>query len=735
MPVMRQPAANLEDQLAKLMRSAMRFAMPMAQEVMAQGTVSSACISSLLVLCKGLTRYEIWALKFVESAGFPEGVLEMNSGSLGRYDECLSIEVPDDANSSLVAFRGSFCSVFVKMRGNPFIRKLMRRIFESTPQIKMRLESFEEFENLQENSYQQGLRAALCAPSTCTAADMEILLTADKTAKVQILLAFSGVTNTQRLFDLNAGSAGRLRCLEGVRFLSAVWVVFLHNYIIAEPNSMGIYFPHIRDLAINFRKSNVLDIFALKSNIVLTSMFSGYLSIETFFMLSGFLVAYAIFNEVHQKKEPIPWPVKMLRRHVRLTGPAFLFVLFALLYPALLSGPVADHITGDNFVKPCQKSWWTSLVHVLNIQPTEKLCVGHMWYLSCNFQIYLACFGFIVLMKRKPLIGGLCLVVLSAAATVAVAVQVYSCRYGAFLMMGSLHIEPTLERICLYHLDLGLLDAPFLVREEERLLELERAGEGDVVRDLEAEQLLEPRRLMERLLECERLLPLGVLPITFGTYTCCLTNTSSLSRWAYSKRTPSSTKNWARLHGVRVAVLWVVALAITTLVCLFPYAWDSASIPYDPVLAAVYASLYPVLWSVSLSWMLHSCITGTAGLVNRFLSMGVFIPLAKLSFSLYLVHPYVLFTKVANMRDFRALDQWAMLTDAIWLLFLSLFFAFIFYIVCECPITNLDKVALDAILKRRRRDATNVAPPPNVRPNNIELGGCGTQGLTKSFSP
>ncbi|KAL1447353.1 hypothetical protein MTO96_028588 [Rhipicephalus appendiculatus] len=660
----------------------------------------------------------------------------MNSGSLGRYDECLSIEVPDDANSSLVAFRGSFCSVFVKMRGNPFIRKLMRRLFESTPQLKMRLESFEEFESLHENPYQEGLRAALCAPSTCSAADMETLLTSatepygihvkvpvckdssptamgteqvtalcalifllavvilasavdlwfrhssktrktaakDRTAKAQLLLAFSGVTNTQRLFDLNAGSGGRLRCLEGVRFLSAVWVVVGHNYVVAEPNSMG----------------NVLDIFALKSNIALTSVFSGYLSIETFFMLSGFLVAYAIFNEVHQKKEPIPWPVKILRRHVRMTGPAFLFVLLALLYPALLSGPIADHIKEDNFVKPCRSSWWTPLVHVLNIQPIKKMCGGHMWYLSCNFQIYIACFGFIVLMKsrisvllfsvsisrsytpekkkkRKPLIGGLCLVVLSAAATVAVAVQVYSYRYGAFIMMGSLHMESTADHIRYVY-------------------------------------MLPHQHFVS--------FAMGV----FEAYAIVNKKLGSTAR-------------------VRVAVLWVVALAITTLVCLFPYAWDSASIPYDPVLAAVYASLYPVLWSVSLSWMLHSCITGTAGLVNRFLSMGVFIPLGKLSFSLYLVHPYVLFTKVVTIRQFRALDQWTMLTDAIWLLFLSLFFAFIFYIVCECPITNLDKVAVDAILKRRRRDATNDAPPANVRPNNVELGGCGAQGFTKSLSP
>ncbi|KAH6948598.1 hypothetical protein HPB50_025219 [Hyalomma asiaticum] len=115
--------------------------------------------------------------------------------------------------------------------------------------------------------------------------------------------------------------------------------------------------------------------------------------------------------------------------------------------------------------------------------------------------------------------------------------------------------------------------------------------------------------------------------------------------------------------------------------------------------------------------------------------MGVFVPLSKLSFSLYLVHPYVLYTKLATMRHLRALDQWTMLTDAVGLIFTSLFFAFTFYIVCECPITNLDKVAVNAIMKRKRWDEKNEAPPANVHPNNIELGSCGGKDFTKNLGP
>ncbi|XP_072145213.1 uncharacterized protein [Dermacentor andersoni] len=558
----RQPAANLEDQLAKLMRSAMRLAMPIAQEVMAQGTVSPACISSLLVLYKGLARYEIWALKFVESVGIPAGVLEMNSGSLGRYDECLGIAVPEGANSSLVAFRGSFCSVFLKAQGNPFLRKLIRRVFENTPEMKKRIGSFEEFESLQENPYQLGLRAALCAPSTCAAADMESLLAAaaepygvqvkvpvctdsspttlgadqvfalcalvcllaavilasavdlwlrysprtnqsafkdSKTTKSQLLLAFSAVTNTQRLFDLDAGAGGRLRCLDGVRFLSAAWVVLLHNYVVAEPNSIA-----------------------------------------------------------------------------------------------------------------CGKTFVQRLV--------MDLCNRFTDGGRANMNAYVAC----------------------------------ATKEKAAVALGGVTVNAAFK-------------LTMSMRQQERGL-----GNGDP----------------------------NSFHTTFRHVRCVSTDE------------------------VRVAVLWVVAIAVTTLVCLFPFVWNSAAIPYDPALAAVYASLYPLLWSVSVTWMLHSCITGTGDLVNRFLSMGVFMPLGKLSFSLYLVHPYVLYTKLITTRQFRALDQWTMFTDAIGLLFFSLFFAFVFYITCECPITNIDKIAVDAILKGRRRDIKNEVPTSNVHSNNIELSGC-----------
>ncbi|KAK8775836.1 hypothetical protein V5799_030819 [Amblyomma americanum] len=446
------------------MRSATRSFMPVAEEVMAQGTVSSACLSSLLAVFKALMRFEVWALKFVDSMGVPAGVLELSSGSLGRYDECVSIVAPESANHSQVAFRGSFCSVYLKTEGNPFLRKLYRRIFESTPLLRKHVTSFEELERLQESPRLSGLRAALCVPSKCTATDVE-------------------------------------------SFLSTA----------TKPYGVKVHVP----------------------------------------VCKGSSVATLGADQV-----------------------------FAL----------------------------------------------------------------------RALIGGACLTVISAAALVAVGAQVYWFRYDGYLFMRFKDIENATIHF-------------------ERVYSMPHQH---------------------------------IVSFVVGVFEAYVFTHKEL--WSQCK--------------MPVVRLWILALGITTFLCLFPNAFDSGAIAYDPTVAALYASLYPLLWSVSVGWMLHSCLTGTAGLVKRFLSLGVFTALGKTVFSLYLVHPYVLFAKLLTQRQFRSLDQWSMLTGAAELFAMSSIFAFAFHVICECPIMNLDKIVTDAFLQRKKGDKKSGLPTVTVHANNLEMSGC-----------
>ena len=68
--------------------------------------------------------------------------------------------------------------------------------------------------------------------------------------------------------------------------------------------------------------------------------------------------------------------------------------------------------------------------------------------------------------------------------------------------------------------------------------------------------------------------------------------------------------------------------------------------------AAVYEMLTRVAWSFAMGWVVIACVKGHGGLVNKFLSWGVFQPLAKVSYMVYLTHLTVMNNLYAYTRTY-----------------------------------------------------------------------------------
>lgn len=62
----------------------------------------------------------------------------------------------------------------------------------------------------------------------------------------------------------------------------------------------------------------------------------------------------------------------------------------------------------------------------------------------------------------------------------------------------------------------------------------------------------------------------------------------------------------------------------------------------------VFEAGHKVIWSLSVGWIIVACHFGVASVVNKILSNKVWIPLAKISLSLYLIHPAVQMNFVAT---------------------------------------------------------------------------------------
>ena len=76
--------------------------------------------------------------------------------------------------------------------------------------------------------------------------------------------------------------------------------------------------------------------------------------------------------------------------------------------------------------------------------------------------------------------------------------------------------------------------------------------------------------------------------------------------------------------------------------------------PWSTFEACVYEMLSRLAWSVALGWVVVACAKGRGGPVNKFLSWGVFQPLAKISYMTYLTHLTVMKVLWNNTRTYEA---------------------------------------------------------------------------------
>lgn len=57
---------------------------------------------------------------------------------------------------------------------------------------------------------------------------------------------------------------------------------------------------------------------------------------------------------------------------------------------------------------------------------------------------------------------------------------------------------------------------------------------------------------------------------------------------------------------------------------------------------ALYTSLSRIVWALALSYLIYACVHGYGGPINWFLSLSLWQPLSRLSYSIYVLHIHVL---------------------------------------------------------------------------------------------
>ncbi|CAB3368809.1 Hypothetical predicted protein [Cloeon dipterum] len=404
------------------------------------GVESDACLRDIEKYKEDFQAGAPWALRMFDSATkMPSGILDGNVLQMGNYDECLSVQGPPPVSSDDSSFTGLFCRVKITELTLPELKTLhsLRDLNRTHVLQYMHLPLLHYLEKSQGGDVRDlSLQWAACAPSTCGAEGLETvaeynlnLLLAEIGGSVQVeavqkscfaigdgsdefdpaawglvglasficllvvlssaydyytsskgvkpanrvLLAFSAQKNLTELFYIPDDlPSGILPCLNGIRVLSLCWVLLGHRYHVQTDmaNINALQIPKVANVPINM------------------IMLNAYLSVETFFLLSGLLVAYT--NCIRANKgQSFNLIQYYVNRYVRLTVPLALLVYFlATMSDKVVRGPLMD-LYIDSDAQVCRDNWWATLLYVNNYVNNLAVCGGQTWYLTVDMQLAL----------------------------------------------------------------------------------------------------------------------------------------------------------------------------------------------------------------------------------------------------------------------------------------------------------------------------------------------------------
>ena len=122
---------------------------------------------------------------------------------------------------------------------------------------------------------------------------------------------------------------------------------------------------------------------------------------------------------------------------------------------------------------------------------------------------------------------------------------------------------------------------------------------------------------------------------------------------------------------------------------------------------ALYNGLHRLAWSLALAWLVLACVKGLGGPINTFLSYRAWAPLARLSYTMYLVHMTVIDYYLTLPSYTVTVAHNMVIYYFLWVLAVSAAVAYVCVIAFEMPIAQLEKILLGGALFRKKTEQSD----------------------------
>lgn len=145
-----------------------------------------------------------------------------------------------------------------------------------------------------------------------------------------------------------------------------------------------------------------------------------------------------------------------------------------------------------------------------------------------------------------------------------------------------------------------------------------------------------------------------------------------------------------RLSKVFVMAGWTLTTLIIAAVVFGSYPLQQEYFEENPLIAdATYDSLKGIAWGLALGWIILACHLSYGGIVKRFLSLSLWLPISKLSFCLYLVHVPVQTIYTTSVRNASFFSYFRGLYMFFGTFGTSFFVAFTWALLFEYPVLTI----------------------------------------------
>ncbi|XP_035687102.1 nose resistant to fluoxetine protein 6-like [Branchiostoma floridae] len=143
---------------------------------------------------------------------------------------------------------------------------------------------------------------------------------------------------------------------------------------------------------------------------------------------------------------------------------------------------------------------------------------------------------------------------------------------------------------------------------------------------------------------------------------------------------------------------WIVGTTCALVAFFTPFGAPEANLLGHPAWKAFERSLF----AAGVAWVVYACCVGYGGIITEFLSWSGWLPLSRLTYTAYIIHPMIIqayYMAYRGPRLYSSLTWWFMFVS---FSFMSLLCGFAASMMAEAPFLELEKILLP---NRRGREA------------------------------